>query len=50
VLVRETPFNVTGYPAISVCPGFGARALRRAIRLVGRPFHESTLFRAAEAF
>jgi aspartyl-tRNA(Asn)/glutamyl-tRNA(Gln) amidotransferase subunit A len=31
-------------------PGFGASGLRAAIQLVGRPFHESTLFPAANAF
>jgi aspartyl-tRNA(Asn)/glutamyl-tRNA(Gln) amidotransferase subunit A len=44
------PFNVTGYPAISVCAGFGEGGLPVAIQLVGKPFQEATLFRVADAF
>src|SRR5437016_6268181 len=44
------PFNVAGYPAISVCSGFGAGGLPVAIQLVGKPFQEPTLFRIADAF
>ena len=34
------PFNVAGYPAISVCAGFGDGGLPVAIQLVGKPFQE----------
>ena len=44
------PFNVAGYPAISVCSGFGAGDLPVAIQLVAKPFQEPTLFRVADAF
>src|SRR5438270_5413135 len=44
------PFNVAGYPAISVCAGFGAGGLPVAIQLVGKPFAEPTVFRVADAF
>ena len=44
------PFNVAGYPAISVCSGFGEGGLPVAIQLVGKPFQEPTLFRVADAF
>jgi aspartyl-tRNA(Asn)/glutamyl-tRNA(Gln) amidotransferase subunit A len=44
------PFNVAGYPAISVCAGLGAGRLPVAVQLVGKPFQEPTLFRAADAF
>jgi aspartyl-tRNA(Asn)/glutamyl-tRNA(Gln) amidotransferase subunit A len=44
------PFNVSGYPAISVCAGFGADGLPIAIQLAGKPFAEPTLLRAADAF
>jgi len=44
------PFNVTGYPAISVCAGFGAGDLPVAIQLVAKPFQEPTLLRVADAF
>jgi aspartyl-tRNA(Asn)/glutamyl-tRNA(Gln) amidotransferase subunit A len=44
------PFNVAGYPAISICAGFGAGGLPVAIQLVGKPFREPVLFRVADAF
>ncbi|MGH7048124.1 MAG: amidase [Stellaceae bacterium] len=44
------PFNVAGYPAISVCSGFGAGGLPVAIQLVGKPFQEPTLLRIADAY
>jgi aspartyl-tRNA(Asn)/glutamyl-tRNA(Gln) amidotransferase subunit A len=44
------PFNVSGYPAISVCSGFGAGGLPVAIQLVGKPFAEPTLLRVADSF
>src|SRR5437660_10275452 len=44
------PFNVAGYPAMSICAGFGEGGLPVAIQLVGKPFDEATLFRVADAF
>jgi aspartyl-tRNA(Asn)/glutamyl-tRNA(Gln) amidotransferase subunit A len=44
------PFNVAGYPAISVCSGFGEGGLPVAIQIAGMPFHEPTVFRVADAF
>jgi aspartyl-tRNA(Asn)/glutamyl-tRNA(Gln) amidotransferase subunit A len=44
------PFNVAGYPAMSVCSGFGASGLPLAIQLVGKPFQEATVLRIADAF
>ena len=44
------PFNVTGQPAISVCSGFGAGGLPVSIQLIGKPFEEATVFRAAHAY
>lgn len=44
------PFNVAGYPAISVCSGFGAGGLPVAIQLVGKPFREASVLRIADAF
>jgi aspartyl-tRNA(Asn)/glutamyl-tRNA(Gln) amidotransferase subunit A len=44
------PFNVAGYPAISVCSGFAAGGLPVAIQLAAKPFAEPTLFRIADAF
>ncbi len=44
------PFNVAGYPAISVCSGFGAGGLPVAIQLVGKPFADATVLHVADAF
>jgi aspartyl-tRNA(Asn)/glutamyl-tRNA(Gln) amidotransferase subunit A len=44
------PFNVAGYPAISVCSGLGAGGLPVAIQLVGKPFDEPRLLSIADAF
>ena len=44
------PFNVAGYPAISMCSGFGEGGLPVAIQLVGKPFQEATVLRIADAF
>jgi aspartyl-tRNA(Asn)/glutamyl-tRNA(Gln) amidotransferase subunit A len=44
------PFNVTGYPAMSVCSGYGAGGLPVAIQIAAKPFCEPTLFRVAQAY
>jgi aspartyl-tRNA(Asn)/glutamyl-tRNA(Gln) amidotransferase subunit A len=44
------PFNVAGYPAISVCAGYGEGGLPVAVQFVAKPFAEATLFRVADAF
>ncbi len=44
------PFNVAGYPAMTICAGFGAGGLPGAIQLVGQPFQEATVLRIADAF
>ncbi|MFT5448173.1 MAG: aspartyl-tRNA(Asn)/glutamyl-tRNA(Gln) amidotransferase subunit A [Gammaproteobacteria bacterium] len=44
------PCNVSGFPAISICAGFGKGGLPVAIQLIAKPFQEDTLFRAAHAF
>ncbi|MER9076720.1 amidase family protein, partial [Mesorhizobium sp. M0904] len=44
------PFNVSGFPAMSICSGFGATGLPVAIQLAAKPFQEATLFQAANAF
>jgi aspartyl-tRNA(Asn)/glutamyl-tRNA(Gln) amidotransferase subunit A len=41
------PWNLSGYPAISVCMGFGPRSLPLAVQIGGRPFDEATLFQVA---
>ncbi len=44
------PFNVAGYPAISVCSGFGPLGLPLSIQLAAGPFREPMLLRVADAF
>jgi aspartyl-tRNA(Asn)/glutamyl-tRNA(Gln) amidotransferase subunit A len=44
------PFNITGWPAMSVCSGFGEGGLPVSIQVIAKPFQEATLFRAAHAF
>ncbi|MGE4046651.1 MAG: amidase [Acetobacteraceae bacterium] len=44
------PFNVTGYPAMCVCSGFGPAGLPVSVQLVGKPFQEAMVFRVADAF
>jgi aspartyl-tRNA(Asn)/glutamyl-tRNA(Gln) amidotransferase subunit A len=44
-----TPFNVTGGPALVMCNGFSASGLPLSVQLVGRPFDEAGVLRAAAA-
>jgi aspartyl-tRNA(Asn)/glutamyl-tRNA(Gln) amidotransferase subunit A len=44
------PFNVTGWPAMCVCSGYGEGGLPVAIQIAGKPFDEATVLRAADAF
>ena len=44
------PCNVTGFPAISICTGYGAGGLPVSMQLAGKPFTEPALFRAAHAY
>jgi aspartyl-tRNA(Asn)/glutamyl-tRNA(Gln) amidotransferase subunit A len=44
------PFNFLGLPAISVPCGFASSGLPLAYQLVGHPFAEATLLRAADAY
>jgi aspartyl-tRNA(Asn)/glutamyl-tRNA(Gln) amidotransferase subunit A len=50
-LLRFTrPFNFSGHPACAVPCGFTAAGLPVGMQLVGRPFDEATVLRAADAF
>ncbi len=50
-LIRFTrPFNFSGHPACSVPCGFTAGGLPLGMQLVGRPFDEATVLRAADAY
>ncbi|MGI4952023.1 MAG: amidase [Janthinobacterium lividum] len=44
------PFNLLGWPAISVCSGFGPGGLPVAVQIAAKPFQEVTLLQAADAF
>ncbi|MGH7323596.1 MAG: amidase, partial [Candidatus Rokuibacteriota bacterium] len=50
-LIRLTrPFNFSGHPACAVPCGFTAAGLPIGMQLVGRPFDEATVLRAADAY
>jgi aspartyl-tRNA(Asn)/glutamyl-tRNA(Gln) amidotransferase subunit A len=44
------PFNLTGYPAISICSGYGLGGLPVSIQLIAKPFEEVKLFGVADAY
>ena len=44
------PYNITGFPAISLPCGFSAAGLPIGLQLAGRPFDEPTVLRAAHAY
>jgi aspartyl-tRNA(Asn)/glutamyl-tRNA(Gln) amidotransferase subunit A len=44
------PFNVSGYPAICVCSGFGPLGLPVSVQIAGKPFHEAKVLQVADAF
>ena len=45
-----TPFNVLGGPAVAQCIGFTPDGLPLSMQIVGRPFDEATVLRAAHAY
>ncbi len=50
-LIRFTrPFNLSGHPACSLPCGFTAAGLPLGMQLVGRPFDEATVLRAADGY
>jgi aspartyl-tRNA(Asn)/glutamyl-tRNA(Gln) amidotransferase subunit A len=50
-LIRLTrPFNFSGHPACSVPCGFSGGGLPIGMQIVGRPFDEATVLRAADAY
>jgi aspartyl-tRNA(Asn)/glutamyl-tRNA(Gln) amidotransferase subunit A len=44
------PFNVSGYPAICVCSGFGPLGLPVSVQIAGKPFQEAKVLQVADAF
>ncbi|KQR77125.1 hypothetical protein ASG35_12745 [Burkholderia sp. Leaf177] len=46
----NTPFNLTGWPAMSVCSGYGEGGLPVAVQVAARPFQEAAVLQVAHAF
>src|ERR1700720_94205 len=44
------PFNVTGYPALCVCSGFGPGGLPVSLQIVGKPFQDAMVLRVGDEF
>jgi aspartyl-tRNA(Asn)/glutamyl-tRNA(Gln) amidotransferase subunit A len=44
------PFNITGWPAMCVCSGYGVGGLPVAIQIAAKPFQEALLLQVAHAF
>ncbi len=44
------PFNVTGYPALSVCCGFTSSGVPVGMQVVGGPFQEGIVLQVAHAY
>jgi aspartyl-tRNA(Asn)/glutamyl-tRNA(Gln) amidotransferase subunit A len=44
------PFNMTGYPALSICDGFNSAGLPISLQIAGRPFEDHTVLKAGDAF
>jgi len=44
------PFNVTGYPALSVCCGFTSSGVPLGMQVVGAPFQEGIVLQVAHAY
>ena len=44
------PFNMTGYPALSVCNGFNSAGLPISLQIAGRPFADHLVLKAGDAY
>ena len=44
------PFNMTGYPALSICNGFNSAGLPISLQIAGRPFEDHLVLKAGDAF
>ena len=44
------PFNLTGYPALSICNGFSNAGLPISLQIAGRPFQDHIVLQAGDAF
>jgi len=48
--IFTTPASLVGLPAVAVPSGLDARGLPLSLQIMGRPFEDATVFRAARAF
>jgi aspartyl-tRNA(Asn)/glutamyl-tRNA(Gln) amidotransferase subunit A len=48
--IFTTPASLVGLPAVAVPSGFDGQGLPLSLQVMGRPFEEATVFRAARAF
>lgn len=46
----NSPFSITGWPALCVCSGCGEGGLPVAVQIAAKPFEETLLFQVAGAF
>jgi aspartyl-tRNA(Asn)/glutamyl-tRNA(Gln) amidotransferase subunit A len=44
------PFNMTGFPALSVCNGFSSAGLPISLQIGGRPFADDLVLKAGDAY
>jgi amidase len=49
-IVNTCPLNLTGHPALTVPSGPGDDGLPTGLQIVGRAFHEHTVYRVGSAF
>lgn len=45
-----TPFNVSGYPAMSLCNGFSSSGMPLSLQIAGRPFEETAVMCVGDAY
>jgi aspartyl-tRNA(Asn)/glutamyl-tRNA(Gln) amidotransferase subunit A len=45
-----TPFNVSGFPALSLCNGFSRAGMPLSLQLAGRPFEEALVLNVAHVY
>ena len=43
------PFNMTGYPALSICNGFSGTGMPISLQIAGRPFEDHIVLKAGDA-
>jgi aspartyl-tRNA(Asn)/glutamyl-tRNA(Gln) amidotransferase subunit A len=44
------PFNVLGWPALSLCSGFGEAGLPVSVQIIGKPFDDASVLAAGHTF